>query len=107
MPSDLDKLSESDLQAVIVNAEKELQVRKDKKRKEVIAEIRKLAASIGVTVEISESGKALARKGRKVPPKYQHPTDPSKQWSGRGMKPNWLKELLVKGQKIEKFAIKK
>lgn len=105
MQTNFNKLSENDLAGVIAKAEKELQTRKDKKRKEVVSEIRKLAASIGVSIEISESGKKSTRRGQKVPPKYQNPNDPSQKWSGRGMKPNWLKELLKKGQKIEKFKI--
>ncbi len=107
MATNFNKLSERDLQGMIQNAEKELNTRKDKKRKEVIAEIKKLALSIGVTVEISDIGNKSVRKGKKVPPKYRHPSDPDMQWSGRGMKPTWLKELLAKGNKIEKYAIKK
>lgn len=105
MQPNFNKLSENDLEGVIAKAEKELQARKDKKRKEVVAKIKKLAASIGVSVEISEPGKKSGRKGQKVPPKYQNPNDPSQKWSGRGMKPNWLKALLDKGQKLEKFKI--
>jgi DNA-binding protein H-NS len=105
MQTNFNKLSETDLADVIAKAEKELQVRKDKKRKEVIAEIKQLAGSIGVNVEISEPGRKSSRKGQKVPPKYQNPDNPLQQWSGRGMKPNWLKELLDKGKAIEEFEI--
>ncbi|MGH8549443.1 MAG: H-NS family nucleoid-associated regulatory protein [Methylococcales bacterium] len=105
MQTNFNKLTETDLEDVIAKAEKELQTRKDKKRKEVLTEIKQLAASIGVMVEISESGRRSSRKGQKVPPKYQNPANPLQQWSGRGMKPNWLKELVEKGQTLEEFEI--
>lgn len=105
MQTNFNKLSESDLEDVIAKAGKELQSRKEQKRKEVLSEIRQLAASIGVMVEISETGRRSSRKGQKVPPKYQNPENPLQQWSGRGMKPNWLRELLENGQKIEEFEI--
>ncbi|MGH8497896.1 MAG: H-NS family nucleoid-associated regulatory protein [Methylococcales bacterium] len=105
MQTNFNKLSETDLADVIAKAEKELQTRKDKKRKEIVGEIKQLAASIGVIVEISEQGRRSSRKGQKVPPKYQNPNNPLQQWSGRGMKPNWLKTLIENGHKIEEFEI--
>lgn len=105
MQTNFNKLSETDLADVIAKAEKELQARKDKKRKEIISEIKQLAASIGVIVDISEQGRRSSRKGQKVPPKYQNPDNPLQQWSGRGMKPNWLKAFIDNGQKIEEFEI--
>ena len=105
MQTNFNKLSESDLEDVIAKAGKELQSRKELKRKEVLAEIRQLATSIGVIVEISESGRRSSRKGQKVPPKYQNPANPMQQWSGRGMKPNWLRELIEQGKTIEEFEI--
>jgi len=107
MKNDFNKLSESDLENVIANAGKELQARKMLKRKEIIAKIKELAASIDVSVDISDVKRKSSRVGKKVPAKYQNPNNPSEQWSGRGMKPNWLKALLDKGQKIEKFTIKR
>lgn len=105
MQTNFNKLSETDLADVIAKAEKELQTRKDKKRKEIIGEIKQLAASIGINVDISEQGRRSSRKGQKVPPKYRNPENPMQQWSGRGMKPNWLRAQIEKGQKIEEFEI--
>ena len=107
MKTNYNKLSENDLASVIAKAEKELQARKQKKRKGVISEIKSLAASIGVEVEITQGGghRKSRLKGQKVPPKYQNPADTAQQWSGRGMKPKWLTEQLGKGAKIEQFKI--
>jgi DNA-binding protein H-NS len=44
-------------------------------------------------------------KGRKVPPKYRNPANPSETWAGRGVTPRWLQAQLKKGRKLEQFAI--
>ncbi|MEN8259957.1 MAG: H-NS histone family protein [Pseudomonadota bacterium] len=105
MQSNFNELSESELQSVIKNAERALTARKESKRKEVIAKIKELAASVGVSVDIVEPGKRAARKGVKVPIKYRNPENPAEVWTGRGMKPKWLRGKLESGRNIEEFKI--
>jgi DNA-binding protein H-NS len=106
MTNNLHELSETELAAVIDNAQKALRGRQEGKRKEGMAKIREIAAEIGVTVEISEqSGKPSPRKGGKVAVKYQNPANPSNRWTGRGMKPKWLRELIEQGRQIEEFLL--
>lgn len=103
--SELHELSESQLAAVIDNAQKALRDRQEGKRKEGIAKIREIAASIGVTVNIDEPSRFSPRKGNKVPVKYQNPANPANKWTGRGMKPKWLRELVEQGHRLEEFAV--
>lgn len=98
-------LSERELQAVIENAEKALKNKLTNKRKEVIAQIKELAASIGVIVEIHEPDKRSARKGAKVAIKYRHPQDHNKTWTGRGVAPKWMQELLSAGRQRSEFEV--
>ena len=104
--TDYQNLSESELQAVIDSAEKALKNKQANKRKDVIAQIKELAASIDVTVEIHENDKKSVRKGVKVPVKYRHPEDPEKTWTGRGVKPTWLQTLLNDGHDHAEFEVK-
>lgn len=101
----LQELSETELQSVIENAEKALKDKQLSKRKEVIAQIKELAASIGVTVEILENDKKVVRKGAKVAPKYRHPDQPEKTWTGRGVMPTWLKAFQDAGRDRSEFKI--
>ena len=103
--TDYQKLSENELQAVIESAEKALRSIRSNKRKDVIAKIKELAASIDVTVDIHESDKRSLRKGIKVPVKYRHPEDPEKTWTGRGVMPTWLKMLLDSGHDRSEFEV--
>jgi DNA-binding protein H-NS len=105
MDTELNQLSESELKNMIADAEKLLRAKEESKRKEVIAQIRQLAASIDATVEIKD-GRRTARRGMKVPPKYQDPNDPSRQWTGRGMQPAWVRDLIAQGYSLKDFEIK-
>ena len=51
------------------------------------------------------AGKASAKRGKKVAPKYRGPDGAT--WSGRGLKPRWLTAEIKKGKKQESFAINK
>ena len=85
--------------------EKALKNKLANKRKDVIAQIKELAASIDVTVDVYESGKRSARKGIKVPVKYRHPEDPEKTWTGRGVMPTWLQVLVNAGHERSEFEV--
>ena len=103
--ADYQNLSESELQAVIESAEKALKNLQANKRKDVIAKIKELAASIDVVVEIHDADKKSVRKGVKVPVKYRHPEDPEKTWTGRGVMPTWLQALINAGRDRSEFEV--
>ncbi|TAN50949.1 MAG: H-NS histone family protein [Methylococcaceae bacterium] len=107
MDPDLNELSETQLQEMIEGARRALRDRQDGRRKDVYAQIKKLAASVGANVEIIEAGdKAKPMRTGKVAAKYRNPSDHSQTWTGRGMKPVWLRDLINQGSNIEDFAIR-
>jgi DNA-binding protein H-NS len=89
--TDLKELSASELQAIINNAEKALKDIHLNKRKEVITQIKDLAASIDATVDIHENDKKPVRKMSKVAIKYRDPNNAENTWTGRGVMPKWLR----------------
>lgn len=103
--TEFQELSEHELQAVIDNARKALKNKQASKHKEVITQIKDLAASIGATVDIHEGNKKITRKGAEVPIKYRHPDDHEKTWKGRGMMPKWMQELLDAGHDRSEFEV--
>ena len=104
--TDFNNLSESEIQSLIDNAAKALKDRQTNKRKEIIAQIKELAASIGVTVEISEGEKKSERKSSKVAARYRNPNNAAQTWTGRGLAPKWMQELLASGRDKSEFEIK-
>lgn len=104
--TDFNTLSENEIQALIDNAEKALKERQSSKRKEVIAKIKELASSIGATVDINDGDKKAERKSGKVAARYRNPADEFQTWTGRGLAPKWMQELLAAGHDKSEFEIK-
>ena len=103
--SEYSNLSETELQAVINKAEKALKDKQSQKRKDVITQIKDLAASIGVTVDFQDAEVKRTRKGKKVAAKYLNPDDASQTWTGRGVAPKWMQALLKSGRDKSEFLI--
>ena len=104
--TEYNKLSETELQNVIDQAEKALIDKQVLKRKEVIAQIKELAVSIGVMVDIKEINNKVTKKGKKVAPKYRNPADSNQTWTGRGVSPKWIQVLVESGRDKSDFLIK-
>jgi len=102
---DIQNLSPEELQSLIKNAESALQAKQAGMRKQVIAQIKELAASIGVTVEITDEKKSR-KSSSAVAAKYANPANSSETWTGRGLAPKWMKELLDQGRNKDEFLIK-
>lgn len=104
---DLSKLSIPELQALAQDIETEIVTRRESERQRVLDQMRELAGSIGLSLEemlgSQEQGVRVAKV--KVAAKYRHPDDPSLTWSGRGKRPNWVKEWTASGKAIEDLAI--
>lgn len=100
------ELSEKELKAVIENAEKALREKQLSKRKEVVAQIKELALSIGVTVEIIDGEKKIEKTVAKVAAKYRNPDDANQTWTGRGVAPKWMQALINAGRDKAEFEIR-
>lgn len=105
MAVNLANYSLADLQQLIVDAESALEKRQREQRAEVVAQMRKLAASVGIDFEIvaGESRKRGARSAAAA--KYRNPADPSQTWNGRGPKPKWFNAALEAGKTLEQLAV--
>ena len=104
--TDIQNLSLAELQALIKNAESALEEKQASMRKEGIAQIKEIAASIGVTVEIIDGKKSRKSSSSTISAKYANPANPSQTWTGRGLAPKWLKTLIEQGRSKEEFLIK-
>jgi DNA-binding protein H-NS len=65
-----------------------------------------IAQSAGISVKDLLSGKgAKVTKGEPAAVKFRHPDDATKQWSGRGRKPGWLKEWTASGKSLDETKV--
>ena len=102
---DLDKLSLADLKTLEKDVRKAISSFEQRRKRELRGAAKALAAENGFTLAdlFDTSRKAKARAA--APPRYRHPDDPSRSWSGRGRMPLWLKEAEATGHDREEFAI--
>lgn len=76
-------------------------------RADAVAKVKALMAEHGLSVaDLGSRGpsKAARSGGAKVAAKYRNTTT-GETWSGRGLRPNWLKAALASGRKLEEFAV--
>ena len=76
-------------------------------RAEAIAKVKALMAEHGLSVaDLSTRGSSRSTRNTdsKVTAKYRN-TATDQTWNGRGLRPNWLKDALAGGKKLEDFAV--
>jgi DNA-binding protein H-NS len=103
--TDFQNKSSEELQKIIADAQLQLEALQRSKHKQVIAQIKELAASIGVTVEIHEEVRKTGKISTAVQPKYRNPNNNSETWTGRGLPPKWLRSLIDAGHEKSEFLI--
>ena len=74
---------------------------------DVRAEIQRLSASVGRSVEeilsMSNAGKRRKNDAPLVV-KFRNTVNPDETWSGRGKRPRWLRKALANGAELSDFA---
>jgi DNA-binding protein H-NS len=102
------KLSLDDLLAQRAALEKQIADTQRAERAEAVAQVRALMSQYGLSLaDIGTKGAASAKRGTgaKVAAKYRDPAT-GNAWSGRGLKPNWLKAALDAGRSLSDFAVR-
>lgn len=90
----LEKMSRDELAQLQADIEGELKRRAKEDRKLALSEARKAAEQFGFSLEELTGGASGGAKSKsKGVAKYRNPEDPSKTWTGRGRRPEWVKAL--------------
>jgi DNA-binding protein H-NS len=96
-----------DLLAQKAAIEKQIEEAARRDRSDAVARVKSLMAQHGLTVAdlgARSAVKAARPSGSKVAAKYRDAAT-GNSWSGRGLRPNWLKAALASGKKLEDFAV--
>ena len=105
---DLDALSLDELRSLETDVRKAISSYEERRKKELLERARAMAAESGFTLadlfDTSRTGRT-GRPRKPVPPRYRHPDDPARTWSGRGRTPHWIRDAEAAGQDRETFAI--
>lgn len=120
---DVSKLSLAEINALAAKLSKRKERLEKGQLEKVRAKVMALLRKEGFTLQdlvksAPASGSARAAKkgrgasktksgasGRKVPPKYRNPNNPSQVWTGRGVSPQWVRDLLAQGMTKEQLLI--
>jgi len=103
--NDLDKEELQKLRKAVDKALNSLEKRREKDAREAA---KQAALEFGFTPEQLFGGaakKSTAPKS-KAPPKYVNPEDPNATWTGKGRKPEWIKEYVESGKDLKDIEIK-
>lgn len=106
--SEINSLNSSQLEALIAKAEARLVELDGERIASVRDQIRDTLAKEGLSLNdlFPTRGRSTkASKGSKVAIKYRDPKNPANAWSGRGKRPNWLREAIEAGKKLESFLV--
>lgn len=99
MSINLESLSPAELQALIKNAEAQMESSRKNHIKDVRTKIDGILAGAGLTIgEVYPTRGGKGAKGPKaaVAPKYRNPDNAAQTWSGRGKRPLWFSEASKK-----------
>ena len=113
MNFDLKSMTRKELEKLRSDIDKAIEKAVERERKVALQAVEKAARAHGFTLaEITEDATAEKPKRRaaKKPktasaPKYAHPDDKTKTWSGKGRQPGWFKAALASGKDPEDLLI--
>ena len=92
----LESLSVGNLRQIRAKADSLISSKESAEKERALNEIKQLIEEKGLSSE--EVRQSI------FPPKYVHPNDPSKSWSGKGKKAVWLQDEIDAGRKLEDFV---
>ncbi len=104
------KLSLNELLQQRAALEKQIAETQSAERAEAIAQVRALMSQYGLSLaDLGSKSTAAPRRrgsgsGAKVAAKYRNPQT-NETWSGRGLKPKWLRAAIESGRSLGDFAI--
>lgn len=108
---DLKSLNLRDLKSLQRKVDRAIATHEKRSRKDALNAVKEKAKELGFSLDElvgdtdADSLRAAAKSRPTAEPKYRHPDDPSQTWSGRGRKPNWIKEALEQGVDIDSMLI--
>lgn len=101
----LEKLDLSELKALQKEVAKAISRLEARKRKEALDAVEAVARERGYSLSELTGATPSKRSRRKAPPRYRHPENAAKTWSGRGRQPAWVKEHLESGKNLDELSI--
>ena len=103
--ANLNKMSLTELKRLEKDVAKAIESHERRARAEAKAAAESAAKKHGFSLNQLIAATPKASKPA-LPPKYRHPENSAKTWSGRGRKPGWINDGLAAGKSLDDFLIK-
>ncbi len=105
MNKELKAMNSKELEKLLVDVKKELQLTKARDRRKALKAAERAAAEFGFNLNELREDAPVEKKKPKSPkkaakpskPKYANPADPSRTWTGKGRQPLWFLAAVEKG----------
>ncbi|MCE0507367.1 H-NS histone family protein [Roseivivax sp. GX 12232] len=105
---DLNSMELSELKKLQKDVTKAIDDFEERKRLEALAAVKAKAQEMGFSLAELTGDVTKKKAGKSAGiPKYVHPENPAKTWTGRGRQPAWIKEALDAGRSLDEFLITK
>ena len=110
LSKEIEKMTRDELLKLRKQVDKAIETLADRERKAALQAAEEAMKAHGFSLADFgiAGGKARAKgksAGSKNPPKYRNPEDPTQTWSGRGRRPQWVKDAEAAGVPLETLAI--
>ncbi len=106
---DLSVYSVEELEDLTKRIQLTLKEKRQVEMRELRRKAREMADSMGMELEevlgLSKGKRGRSSGKRKARIKYRNPQNPEQTWTGRGMRPVWLREKLEQGANLEDFRV--
>ncbi|CTQ48988.1 H-NS histone family protein [Jannaschia donghaensis] len=98
----LDKMNKDELQDLQKKVTAALKNYDDRQKAEAQSKLESIARDMGFSLSDFTGGKKAKSAAA---PKFVHPENPGKTWSGRGRQPQWFKDAIDSGKTADDLAI--
>ncbi|MFD1510292.1 H-NS family nucleoid-associated regulatory protein [Lacimonas salitolerans] len=98
----IDEMSLDELKALQKQVSRSIDNYKERQRQKALAELEAKANEMGFNLNDLLSAKKIRKGGI---PKYRHPDDPTVTWTGKGRRPDWIKDALAEGKSLDDLLI--
>ncbi|WP_116085906.1 H-NS family nucleoid-associated regulatory protein [Tropicimonas sp. IMCC34011] len=107
MAVNIEGRSRKELEEMRAQIDAEMEKALERDRREALDAVEKTAQKYGWTLDelIGGRKKGKAATAKKSRPKYAHPENPSMTWTGRGRRPQWIKDHEDNGGDLNDLAI--
>ena len=98
MPNiNIEEMTLSELKSLHKHVTKAIDSYEVRQKQQALAELEAKAHELGFSLSELTGASGLKSKRKSAQPKYRHPDDASKTWTGKGRQPDWFKQAVMDG----------